>query len=523
MTARHLSMRKRSDKERIASALNEAERRFHEMLENVALVAVLLDRKGRVVFANEFLLRLTGYRRDEVLGVDWYALLVPPDLSDVKREASRNLLAGRIMPHYENPIRTKAGELRLIRWSNTLLRDTAGAVIGTASLGEDITDRRRAEEALRRSEMKYRQLHETMMDAFVSVDMNGRIQESNSAYQQMLGYTEAELRQLSYMDLTPAKWHAIEARIVAGQIRPRCYSDVYEKEYRRKDGTVLPVELRTFLIKDEAGRPSAMWAIVRDITERKRLESELRASQTELRALANRLAAVEEEERARIARDLHDQAGQSLSALNMNLSAARTRLRSGATAQALDRIEAGMRLVTEVMDRLREAVADLRPTVLDDYGVVAALRAHAARFTRATGIAANVRGDESQPRLPGAVELALLRIAQEALTNVAKHARARRVGLVLSQSPGRVRLEIADNGVGFDPPLASAGAKQRHFGLLFMRERAMAAGGSCRVDSKPGAGTRVIVEFSGGAAAVRPRGTRAHSPSRRVDARPHRS
>jgi PAS domain S-box-containing protein len=143
--------------------------------------------------------------------------------------------------------------------------------------------REQAEEALRQSEKKYRTLHESMMDAFISVDMAGHIVEFNSVYKNILGYPEEELYNLTYVDITPEKWHASEARIVDEQILERGYSDVYEKEYRKKDGTVFPVELRTFLIRDEAGRPTGMWAVVRDITERKRAEVQLAEQLDELR------------------------------------------------------------------------------------------------------------------------------------------------------------------------------------------------------------------------------------------------
>lgn len=142
----------------------------------------------------------------------------------------------------------------------------------------DITEHRQTEEALRRSEAKYRRLHETMMDAFISVDMVGCIQETNRAYRAMLDYSEDELHKLTYISLTPQKWHAFEKRIVQEQILVDGYSKVYEKEYRKKDGTVFPVELRTFLMRDDAGNPVGMWAIVRDITERKQAEEALRES-----------------------------------------------------------------------------------------------------------------------------------------------------------------------------------------------------------------------------------------------------
>jgi PAS domain S-box-containing protein len=143
-------------------------------------------------------------------------------------------------------------------------------------------DLKKAEDALRQSEAKYRRLHESMMDAFVIVDMNGYIQECNQTYQTMLGYTEDELRRLTYIDLTPPKWFEMESRIVNEEIIPNGHSCVYEKEYIRKDGTVFPVELRTFLLRDDAGEPAAMWAIVRDITQRKQSEEEVKTANAEL-------------------------------------------------------------------------------------------------------------------------------------------------------------------------------------------------------------------------------------------------
>jgi PAS domain S-box-containing protein len=143
-------------------------------------------------------------------------------------------------------------------------------------LVKSLLRRRRVEQSLRQSEQKYRRLYESMTDAFVSTDMSGCIREFNPSYQKMLGYSEEELRRLTYLEITPEKWHESEAQIVHEQIMPRGFSDVYEKEYRRKDGTVFPAELRTFLIKDEAANPYGMWAIVRDISERKQAEAAMR-------------------------------------------------------------------------------------------------------------------------------------------------------------------------------------------------------------------------------------------------------
>ena len=167
------------------------------------------------------------------------------------------------------------GSPMLIELSTTLVRDESGKPVAMVGVSTDITERQIAEERLRTSEERYRRLHESLLDAFVLVDMAGHINECNLAYQEMVGYSAEELQDLSYVDLTPAKWHDMEARIVAEQIIPNGHSEVYAKEYIRKDGTVFPVELRTFLIRDKNGQPEAMWAIVRDITEREKVLRQL--------------------------------------------------------------------------------------------------------------------------------------------------------------------------------------------------------------------------------------------------------
>jgi PAS domain S-box-containing protein len=125
----------------------------------------------------------------------------------------------------------------------------------------------------------YRLIFESLRDGFISVDMQGRLNKFNTAYQRMLGYSEGELHNLTYKDITPEKWHAFEEKIIQEQVVPRGYSDPYEKEYIAKDGRVFPVELITYLIKDEQNKPAGMWAFVRDISERKKMIEELSVSQ----------------------------------------------------------------------------------------------------------------------------------------------------------------------------------------------------------------------------------------------------
>ena len=164
------------------------------------------------------------------------------------------------------------------RYSAPLV-DRTGRYCGRIWYFRDITERKRAEEQLRESERKYRHLYESMTDAFAQLDLDGRLQEFNQPFQRMLGYAREELLGMECAELTPEKWRAAEARIIEQQVLARGSSEVYEKELRRKDGTVFPVEVRMILIRDDAGQPEGMWAMVRDISERKVLEWELHQAQ----------------------------------------------------------------------------------------------------------------------------------------------------------------------------------------------------------------------------------------------------
>ncbi len=275
---RDITVRKRAE-----AALAESEAMFRALAETTA-AAIVVYQGTRFKFANPACERLTGYTQAELGEIDFWEVVHPEHRALVKQRGLARQRGEPVPRRYEFKILTKNGEERWVDFSaGSIIFKGQPAGLATAL---DITERKRAELALRESEERYRLLYESMMDAFVSTTMDGRIREFNPAYREMLGYSEDELKQLTYMDLTPPKWHAFEARIVQEQVLQRGYSDVYEKEYRKKDGTVFPVELRAFLIRDAAAQPVGMWAIVRDITERKRAEAALRESEERFRLLA---------------------------------------------------------------------------------------------------------------------------------------------------------------------------------------------------------------------------------------------
>lgn len=227
---------------------------------------------------------------------------------------------------------------------------------------------------------------------------------------------------------------------------------------------------------------------------RRHVEEALRKSEAQLRALAFRLTKVEEAERKTLAGELHDWVGQNLTALNIELNIIKNQLPHKSPDKIEAKLSETINLVEETTQRIRNVMASLRPEVLDDYGLMAALRWHSERFSNRTGIRVEIMGEELIPRLPLDTETTLFRIAQEAMTNVAKHAQAQSVTVSLKKQQKDVYLlTIADDGVGFNLKVTSNYERNHRWGLMTMRERAQSVGGQLRLESEPGKGTRVVV------------------------------
>jgi signal transduction histidine kinase len=236
-----------------------------------------------------------------------------------------------------------------------------------------------------------------------------------------------------------------------------------------------------------------------EIIERMRIEEALRTTTEQLRALAVRLTSAREEEAKRIARELHDELGSALTTLNWEMESIHKFCSEAGNhldlPTLLEMIAGVTRKVETAVDTLRQISSELLPPVLDEFGLLAALEWYGEQMASRTGIAINVQGDELEPRLSPQAEISLFRIAQEALNNVVKHARATEVRITLEEEKGTVRLVISDNGVGFDTSRIAAAGRRRGIGILNMSERAQSVGGLCRVESSPGKGTRVITEI----------------------------
>ncbi len=364
------TLRTSAERDDLLEALFVSERRLREMLESVQLVVVALDLEGKVTFCNEYLARVLGLRRAEVIGSDWFARFIPADQqSQIKESFNQMLGVASLAAHLESDLLTTQGERRTISWSFTTTRNMNAQVIGVTGIGEDITDR-----------------------------------------------------------------------------------------------------LRLAAARDE-------------------LLTQVVAAHERLQTLSRQLVRVQEEERRNLARELHDEIGQSLTALKIMLDVS---LKAPATANA--NLRQAQALLNELIGKVRELSLDLRPGMLDDLGLLPALLWLFDRYTQQTNVQVSfhhARLDDR--RFAPEIETAAYRIVQEALTNVARHALTDHVFVEVQVTDHTLHIEVRDQGRGFDAAaVLSAGYAA---GLSGLRERVTLLSGTLNIESAPGQGTRVMASL----------------------------
>ncbi|WP_310451938.1 PAS domain S-box protein [Sulfuritalea sp.] len=330
-----------------------------------------------------------------------------------------------------------------------------------------------------------------MAEGAVITDAEGRILWVNDAFCAIYGYTRAEVIGQNPRILKSGRHDAAfysefwRQLIETGHWR----GEVWNK---RKTGEIFPEELSIQALRGPDGRIVRFISIFSDITERKRNEDELRKqrqqlveSETRLRDLAEFLQTVREEERARIARELHDEMGQALTALRIDLGWLRNKCQP-LGAPAVERVGTALGVVEHSIVSLRRISEDLRPAMLDSLGLAAAVEHHVTQFSERTGIACRLNMNREEFELDDRLATTVFRIVQETLTNVARHAGASEVTVRIDEVDDGIRLTIQDNGRGI-----SDAKDKKTFGLLGMRERIAMLGGRLEIHSRPGKGTRI--------------------------------
>lgn len=481
---------------RAADARLRASEEFYRTLTAELQVGVVIhDPDTRILFSNPKALELLGLTDEQIRG----RTSIDPAWNVIHAD-------GRPFPAPDHPvsvaIRTRRpvrdvvlGVVRPAQQDRVWLQVNAdpqltpeGAVRHVVVSFADITARKQTEEKLRVSDVILNAVSQGVLVA----GPDQRIISVNAAFTAITGYSREEAIGRHCLFLQDSESDGRSAAIEEALRERREVTG--EFVHRRKDGSTFWNEFTISPVRDDHGQLSHFVGVARDITERKRVENALKMSREQLRALAQRLQAIREEERTSIAREIHDVMAQELTRLKLDLAWLGRRLSHPMDAPVQAEVAAKVASMIELADVTIESVqtlaTDLRPVVLDSLGLGPAIEWVAEDFQRRTGISCTARVAPELPPLDRSHATALFRIVQESLTNVTRHAQARSVRVSLIHEGAWLRLEVRDDGRGIT---AAELADPKSIGLLGMKERAVLLGGETEIASAEGGGTIVRV------------------------------
>ncbi len=470
----------------MADPADDSPNLYELLAESSSEILLRLAPDRRILFSSPSAGRIIGYSADDLIGRRLDDLVHSEDLAAVLTAFA---LQEDAKESASVVYRLKRGDGEFVWLESDLsaiLPPRSSGVAEFLCVSRDVTRYKRIEKAIEKVAREWRQTFDSAQDVIVMLDHELRVIRANRA--------ATELFALPFQGILGRKLEEL-----LGVAQPAPLFDVsrlqgapghIEEEVHLPDRDIW-VRCSLDPTFGEGDELTGCVVFISDVSERKRAEQQLRTSLRQLRDLSSHLQSVREEERARIAREVHDELGHALTALKMEVSWVDRHRDQGGDSLA-DRTRSMSELLDRTIATVRRIATELRPSVLDDLGLEAAIEWQAGDFGERTGIATEVVTSGVALEIDRDRSSAVFRILQEALTNVARHAEARRVRVSLVVRGGRLSLHIADDGRGFDP---GGITRVKSFGLLGMRERALMLGGTVEVTSNAGVGTEVHLEM----------------------------
>lgn len=484
-----------TERKRAEEALRASEERWRAIFENSAVGIALTNPDGIFIATNRAYQEMVGYSDDELRALSYMDITYEED-RQANGELAWKLWEGKIPKFkHEKRYRRKDGGLIWVRNTVSLAPGTETVPRFGMAIVEDITEQKRAEEALRRSEAYLAAGQKlTHTGSWAWNVSTGDLFWSQETFR-IFGFdptkSTASLVETFLQRIHPEDRSRIERGLEEAPREP----GNYEADYRivLPDGTIRHIHDVVYPVTNEAGRVVERYGVVRDITQSKRAEEQLQRSHDELRALTAQLQTVREEERTRVAREIHDELGQALTAIKLDVIALAREIPADRAA-AVPRSQSILHLLDKTIQSVQRISTELRPGILDDLGLPAALEWAAEEFETRTGTKCRIRVPDEDITIDRDRATALFRIFQETITNVARHAKATEVRVRLAEENGQLVLEVHDNGLGINEEQLSTGTS---LGILGMRERARLLGGELVIQGVPGVGTTVRARIPG--------------------------
>lgn len=456
---------------------------FRDVVEFAPDAFVLSDTAGKIVRVNAKAEQLFGYRRDELLGLPLQTL-IPQRLGNRHHGQNQDELPPQrgVAITEEGPCLRKDGSEFPAEINRSPLQTNHGQLV--MAVVRDISERRRQEDQLRETTRYTRSLIEANLDPVVMIDTQGKISDVNLAAERITGLSREKL-----LGSDAASHFTEPERLYQGyqQVVAQGFVLDYPMAIRHTSGMVTQVQCNASAYRNEQGEVVGVFASARDVTEARRIQQEISASRQRLREFAARGEAVREEEKKHIAREVHDELGQIMTALRMDL--ALLGMQTAMPPAFLEKVSSMKDLVDRAIQGVRNVAGNLRPAALD-MGLAAAIEWLCSEFTRHAGIPCGFHAGQDSVDLDELRAVLVFRIVQESLTNITRYAQASRVDISMARRGRALWLEVRDNGKGFD--MAQV-AQRKSYGLMGMRERAIALDGRIEIISVPGQGTLIEV------------------------------
>ena len=470
------------------------QKQFYEaILDTIYDGVCVTDSGDAITYINKGFLRIMGMLPEDIIGRDIMRFFCTDSLDlfhDYYREA---LVTG-------NPVRfdslhaATATALTIFLSGWCIPRYIDGAFDGIICTFTDISEQHKIKRRLSESETRFRSIAETATDGIITIKASGEIIFWNKAATFIFGYTEHEVLGKDIFCIMPENIMSDHEKIFAEPEKSQTDDAIgrtVEGRAKRKNGVIFPIELS--LASWKIVSDIYFTAIIRDITDRKHIEQSLQHSEQELKNLSSRLLHAHEQERKRLAYELHDGLGQILSAAKIGVKTmldGKKKQRSSGRELSGDNLLA---IIQSAIDEVRRISRDLRPSILDDLGIIAAVNSLCVNFERVNSPITVCRAIEARDEdIPERITIVIYRFTQEACTNILRHSHADRVTVRLSSVSGAIQLSIHDNGTGFDVQAIQAIKESgRGLGLSSMKERVEFSGGVFTLTSLPEQGTTV--------------------------------
>jgi PAS domain S-box-containing protein len=476
-----------TERKRTEEKLIESEARLSAIFDN-SVYSICVSKKGVQISGNPAFVKLFGYKNlTELVGKSILETIAPEERKRIAKNITDRAMDLEVPSHYETKgLRKDSSTFDMEVMISTYFINDEKYVVGFQS---DITGRKQAEEKLRNSEMEFRNLFEDSLMGVSEAAPGGHLIQANQAYLQMYGYTnldemKAEVNDVGSLYVNP-KDRKEGLRILAekGVLEPR------EMEVVKRNGTRFFVLVSARAFRDAGGKPLYYHANYIDITERKQAEKEIKESKRKLEKLYRHLNDSRENERAEIAREIHDELGQSLTALKMDLHWTLQNVPDDLRIN--EKLKGMIDIVSKTIKKVQKISSDLRPGMLDDLGLIPSLEWYTKEFEERTGITCSLEL-EKIPHLNSKIRLVLFRIFQEGMTNIIRHANAKNVTVKLYSSPSQVFLKISDDGKGIKKEKINS---KDSLGFIGMKERLKEFDGTLEIISsaKNGAGLLVSI------------------------------